>query len=193
MTIKRASHRVDGKLVEGFEIGCCACPQTSFLVSVKHLPPEVITKKFQDRKWDTDKKGADLCPNCVEKRHQRLPRRRRGEERITPILEHLPLNASMVAKVVSEAGIPGVMVTEVEGKCPKFKINLPNLNEVSLPRLRVAEGRLIEVFDADFESNYLKPELSHTNGGNTVSVSVAFNWIIGLKPRFHEPVSEAAE
>jgi len=193
MTIKRASHRVDNKLVEGFEINCCDCPQTSFLVAVKHLPPEVVTKKFQERKWDVDRKGQDLCPKCVEKRHQKLPRRKRGEERVTPILEQLPLNASTVAKVVSDAGIPGVHVTEVEGRLHKFKINLPNLGEVSLPRLRVAESRMIEVFDAELDSNYLKPELTHTNGGNVVSVAVAFNWFVGLKPRYHEPVSAAAE
>ena len=195
MTIKRSSKTVEGRKVEGFEISCCTCPLTSFLVAVKHLPPEVVTKKFQERRWEVDRHGKDVCPKCIEKRHLKAakPRRAHGEIRITPVIEHLPITSSNIQKVIQDAGIHGVQVLELEGKHPKFKIALPHVGELNIGRLHHAESRLVEVFDADFETNYLKPELTHVNGGATVHVTAVFNWIVGLRPKFHEPVAQAAE
>jgi len=172
---------------------------TSFFISVKHLPPEVVTRKFQDRRWEVDKHGKDLCPKCIDRHRTKAARkieRRKARalgDKVTPEFEQYSINAATVRRVVAEAGFAGIEVEEFEGRTDKFLVKLGRASEVKIGRINHAERLMVTHFDAELDSSYLKPHTDHVNGGTTVTVTVSMHWIVAFSPRIHEPIATEQE
>lgn len=193
--IVHTKERVSGQLLDGYRISCHNGPQkqasgqqtcsSNFLPSsAKHLPPEVVEKKFQQRGWEVNSNQRDFCPECIARRRapkKKLVGRAGAAEILVPRREATYANAHNLRKLVTSCGLIVHDVIELEHRHSRFKITFRNTPEIQIGRLTYVEGEVLSAFNAALIGSSLKNELDHSIDKTTHHLEIVTHWYLTLQ------------
>jgi hypothetical protein len=189
MPIVHTAKKHDDRYLDGFQIDCSlpGCNVLAFFPSPAHLPPEVVSKRFQTKRWEVNSDGNHVCPGCIEKRRHKKTIKEKGS--VAAVKAHVPLDPTNIRRIIQDGQFPVLKVVPLRttsNDFEKFRIEFANLKDINIGRLIHVERELLERCDCDMENSFISHDIVATPGATATQITVATSWTITFKRKFAE-------